>query len=52
MPQFLEEFAGWVAEGKMIWRETVVEGLENAPEAFLKLFSGDNFGKIVVKLAR
>src|SRR5699024_8913756 len=41
----------WVTEGKIAHRETVVEGFENAPDAFLGLFSGDNIGKQVVKVA-
>lgn len=51
MPAFVKELSGWVAEGKLTWRETVVEGVERAPEAFLKLFKGENLGKMLVKLA-
>ncbi|MFD1634890.1 NADP-dependent oxidoreductase [Haloplanus ruber] len=46
-----ERLAGWVADGDLRHRETVVEGLEHAPEAFLGLFSGDNIGKQVVRVA-
>ncbi|QGX94772.1 NADP-dependent oxidoreductase [Haloplanus rallus] len=41
----------WVAAGDLQHRETVVEGLEHAPEAFLGLFSGDNVGKQVVRVS-
>jgi NADPH-dependent curcumin reductase CurA len=34
-----------------VWRETVHEGIENAPQAFLGLFAGGNMGKMVVRLA-
>ena len=37
-------------EGRLNYRETVVEGIENAPKAFLKLFSGENFGKLLIKV--
>jgi NADPH-dependent curcumin reductase CurA len=50
MPAFVQELAGWVAEGKIKWRETVEEGIERAPHAFLKLFEGGNLGKMLVKL--
>ena len=40
----------WIAEGRVHWKETVLEGIENAPQAFIGLFHGDNFGKMVVKL--
>ena len=40
----------WLAQGKVKYREDLVEGLSNAPEAFLGLFSGNNFGKLVVKV--
>lgn len=47
---FLRDMSGWIKSGRIRARETVVEGLENAVDAFLALFSGDNFGKMVVKL--
>ena len=48
-PQFLSEMVPWIEQGKIKSRETVVEGLDNAVDAFLGLFSGSNFGKMVVK---
>lgn len=50
-PAFQKDIGQWIAEGKVKWRETIDEGVENAPNAFLKLFSGDNFGKMLVKLS-
>ena len=41
----------WVVEGKLKHRETIVEGLENAPSALNKLFDGANMGKLLVKVA-
>jgi hypothetical protein len=46
-----ERLATWVANGTLGHRETVVDGVENAPDAFLGLFSGDNVGKQVVRVA-
>ena len=46
-----EQLETWVGSGELDHRETVVEGLENAPDAFLGLFSGDNVGKQVVRVA-
>ena len=45
------ELAGWSQQGKIKYRETVAEGLENAPKAFIGLLKGENFGKQLVKLA-
>ena len=50
LPQFHAEMATWVREGKVKWKETVVEGIENAPAAFMGVFKGENFGKMLVKL--
>ena len=43
--------SGWIREGRMKYFETIVEGLERAPEAFIGLFSGSNNGKMLVKIA-
>ncbi len=47
----LPELVGWVAAGKIKYRESVTQGLENAPRAFIGLLKGENFGKQLVKLA-
>jgi hypothetical protein len=47
---FLKDLSEWVASGKMKGRETVKQGIENAPAAFLGLFKGENLGKMLVKL--
>ena len=46
-----ERIAGWIREDELRYRETVTEGFENAPDAFLGLFEGENIGKQVVKIA-
>jgi hypothetical protein len=51
MPQFVADLSKWVAEGKVTWRETVFEGIDKAPDAFIGLFKGENLGKMLVKLA-
>lgn len=50
MPEFVAEMSGWIETGKVVWRQSVDEGIEAAPGAFLKLFSGENFGKMLVRL--
>jgi NADPH-dependent curcumin reductase CurA len=47
----LREMAGWYSAGKLKSREDVAEGFENFPETLLRLFSGENFGKQVLKVA-
>lgn len=56
--EWIEEFESaaqqlgeWIKSGELKYRETVVEGLENAPSAFRMLFTGENFGKLMVKVA-
>jgi NADPH-dependent curcumin reductase CurA len=49
-PQFYADMAAWIADGKIKWQETIVDGLENAPKAFLGLFAGENTGKMLVRL--
>jgi len=47
----IQALAGWLAEGRIKTREDIAEGLENFPETFLKLFHGENFGKLLIKVA-
>jgi NADPH-dependent curcumin reductase CurA len=49
-PAFLTDMARWLQEGKVQYREDIVEGLAQAPEAFFGLLKGRNFGKLVVRL--
>ena len=49
-PDFVRDVSQWIAQGKIRYKEHVVDGLENAPEAFLGLFKGANFGKLVIKI--
>ncbi|NMM50117.1 NADP-dependent oxidoreductase [Marinigracilibium pacificum] len=46
----IKQIAEWLSEGKLKYEETVVEGFDNIPNAFLGLFFGDNKGKMVVKV--
>ena len=50
MPSFTEEMSGWLKDGKVKQRETVAEGIENAPEALIGMLGGDNLGKQLVKV--
>ena len=47
---FVLDMAGWIAAGVIRFDETVVDGLENAPHAFIRLLRGDNTGKMIVRL--
>ncbi len=51
MPAFMADMTDWIATGKVTSAQTVNEGIENAVEAFLKLFKGENLGKTLVKLS-
>lgn len=51
-PEFAAEMGAWIADGKIRWKETVYDGLEKAPEAFIGLFTGDNFGKALVRIGK
>jgi NADPH-dependent curcumin reductase CurA len=43
--------SGYLAEGKLKYRESIVEGIDNAPKGLIALLKGENFGKQLVKLA-
>lgn len=49
-PQFSADMGQWLAAGRIKWQETVVEGLERAPQALIGLFQGENVGKMLVKI--
>jgi NADPH-dependent curcumin reductase CurA len=49
-PEAIKQLATWLQEGKLIYRETVVEGFDQIPQAFIDLFDGKNKGKMVVKI--
>ncbi len=48
---FLTDVGGWIREGRLRYREDVRDGLENAPEAFIGLLDGENFGKLLIRVA-
>ena len=52
LQQFYSDMGKWIAEGKIKSKETVVDGLNNAPKAFIGLFKGENFGKMIVKIGQ
>jgi NADPH-dependent curcumin reductase CurA len=51
LPEMTREVGGWLRDGRLRYRETVVEGLEHAPEALAGLMRGDNTGKTLVHIA-
>ena len=50
MPAFLKDVGQWLRDGAIKYREDIVDGLENAPTAFIGLLQGKNFGKLIVKV--
>jgi hypothetical protein len=50
-PAFYRAMAGWIAGGEVKYKEDIVKGLEAAPQAFIGLLEGRNFGKLVVKVS-
>jgi NADPH-dependent curcumin reductase CurA len=47
---FLRDASAWIREGRLKYREDIVDGLEKAPASFLGLLQGKNFGKMLVKV--
>ena len=50
-PDFYREMAQWIAEGRVKYQEDIVDGLESAPEAFIGMLEGQNFGKLIVQVS-
>lgn len=50
-PDFLSDMSGWIASGELRYREDFVDGIENAPDAFMGLLKGRNFGKLIVRVS-
>jgi len=50
-PDFIRDMPQWIKEGRIKYREDIAEGLENAPQAFMGLLRGKNFGKQLVRIA-
>jgi len=50
MPDFMRDMGAWAKAGKLKWAETIVDGIGNAPKAFIGLFKGDNMGKMLVRV--
>jgi NADPH-dependent curcumin reductase CurA len=48
---FLRDVAQWIAEGRVKYREDIIDGLESAPQAFIGMLAGKNFGKLLVRVA-
>lgn len=49
-PEFAKDMAQWLTEDKLHYKEQLVDGLENAPQAFIGLLKGENFGKLVIRV--
>jgi hypothetical protein len=49
-PAFVKDMSGWLSEGRVRYREEVIEGLEQAPRGLIGLLTGENFGKLVVRV--
>ncbi|MBP93942.1 MAG: NADP-dependent oxidoreductase, partial [Flavobacteriaceae bacterium] len=49
-PEAMKQLSEWLAEGKLTYTETIVNGFENTPKAFINLFDGKNKGKMVVEV--
>jgi hypothetical protein len=48
--QFQHDVGAWIRDGKIRYREDIVDGFENTPEAFAGLLRGENFGKLIIRV--
>ena len=51
IPDFSRDVSAWLREGRIVYREDIVDGIDNAVGAFLGLLRGENFGKLVVRVS-
>ena len=51
LPDVARELGGWLADGRLRYRETIIDGLDRAPEALVRMLSGDTTGKTLVRIA-
>ncbi len=51
LPDVVRELGGWLADGRLRYRETIIEGLDKAPEALVRMLAGDTTGKTLVRVA-
>jgi NADPH-dependent curcumin reductase CurA len=52
LPQFQADMMRWIREDKIKWEETIIEGIENTPKAFIGLFTGEKLGKMLVRVTK
>jgi NADPH-dependent curcumin reductase CurA len=50
LPDVMRELGGWLAEGRLVYRQTIIDGLERAPEALMRVLSGNTTGKALVRI--
>ncbi|MCA9160466.1 MAG: NADP-dependent oxidoreductase, partial [Planctomycetales bacterium] len=48
--EFQQHMSQWIQQKQIVWEETITDGLENAPSAFIHLFGGDKLGKALVRV--
>ncbi len=51
VPAFQQDMSGWLREGRVHYREQVIDGLENAPRGLMGMLRGENFGKLIVRVS-
>jgi NADPH-dependent curcumin reductase CurA len=51
MPEFIQRATPWVRDGSLKFKEDIVDGLENAPAAFIGMLEGKNFGKLIIRVS-
>ena len=51
LDEMMRQVSGWLADGRLRYRETIVDGLERAPEALARMLAGDTIGKTLVRIA-